>query len=53
MITVYEAVYYKQSELIKVIEQAWGPIKVETRRDPEDDYEFRFFDKLMRQKPRR
>ena len=53
MITVYEAVIYRQAEIVRTIERTWGPIKVEAREeDPEDDPNFRFFDRLMREKPR-
>ena len=53
MITVYEVVAYRQSDILRRIEKVWGPIKVEVRRDPEDDYpEFEFYRNLMQQKPR-
>ncbi len=52
MITVYEVVAYRQAETLRVIEKVWGPIKVEVRRDPEDDPNFRYFDRMMREIPR-
>ncbi len=54
MITIHEIITYMQPLVVKQIEQVWGPLKVEWRRsDPEDDYNFRYFDKMMREKPRR
>ncbi len=52
MITVYEIVSRNQAEVIKQIERVWGKYKVEVKRDPEDDYSFRYFDRMMREVPR-
>jgi hypothetical protein len=52
MITVYEIVSNNQAEVVKQIEKVWGKFKVEVKRDPEDDPNFRYFDRLMREVPR-
>jgi hypothetical protein len=52
MITVYEIVSNNQSEVIKQIEKVWGKYRVEVKRDPEDDPNFRYFDRMMREVPR-
>ena len=52
MPTVYEVISYTHAHVLQEIERRWGRIKVTPKKDPEDDYEFRFFDKMMRQVPR-
>ncbi len=51
--TIYEILRDTQIEMLRLIEEKWGRVKLKPCPDPEDDYEFRFFDKLMREKPRR
>lgn len=52
MATIYEIVQYTQAEVLVEIQNRWGKIKYKPHRDPEDDPNFRFFDRLMRQVPR-
>jgi len=53
MPTVYEIVESKQRMVLKEIERKWGEIRFDREPDPEDDPSFRFYDKLMREKPRK
>ena len=54
MITVYEYLLHRQPLHLPLIEKRYGRIKVRPAGpDPEDDPNFRYFDKLMRQVPRR
>ena len=50
---IFKIVYENQRPVLKTLEEIYGPIDVEEPEpDPEDDPQFRFYKRLMEERPR-